>query len=117
MRALSGKLDADVVHYQWLTMPALDAYLLPAKRPRLLTAHYILSPNSSRRETKIAQRLFARMDAVIAHSEHGAARLRDEVEHRSLPASASSPTAPSTISPACPRRSRCQPSSRMPRAR
>jgi glycosyltransferase involved in cell wall biosynthesis len=79
MRGLSGKLDGDVVHYQWLTMPALDAYLLPAKRPRLLTAHYILSSNSSRRETKIAQRLFSRMDAVIAHSEHGAARLRDEV--------------------------------------
>jgi glycosyltransferase involved in cell wall biosynthesis len=79
MRGLSGRLDGDVVHYQWLTMPALDAYLLPAKRPRLLTAHYILSPNSSRRETKIAQRLFSRMDAVIAHSEHGAARLRDEV--------------------------------------
>jgi glycosyltransferase involved in cell wall biosynthesis len=79
MQGLRGKLEGDIVHYQWLTMPSLDAFLLPAKRPRLLTAHYILSPTPSRRETKIAKRLFSRMDAVVAHSEHGAARLRDEV--------------------------------------
>jgi glycosyltransferase involved in cell wall biosynthesis len=79
MRGLRGKVDGDVVHYQWLTMPALDARLLPPKRPRLLTAHYILPPSPSRRQTKVAQRLFGSMDAVIAHSEHGAARLRDEV--------------------------------------
>jgi glycosyltransferase involved in cell wall biosynthesis len=79
MRRLRGALSADVVHYQWLTMPTLDAHLLPAKRPRLLTAHYILPPNPSRRQTRAARRLFARMDAVIAHSEHGAERLRDEL--------------------------------------
>ena len=79
MRGLRGKLDGDVVHYQWLTMPVLDAPLLPAKRPRLLTAHYILSPRPSRREMKTARRLFSRMDAVVAHSEHGATRLREEV--------------------------------------
>jgi glycosyltransferase involved in cell wall biosynthesis len=79
MRRLRRALSADVVHYQWLTMPALDPYLLPAKRPRLLTAHYILPPSPSRRQTKVARRLFSRMDAIVAHSEHGAARLRDEV--------------------------------------
>jgi glycosyltransferase involved in cell wall biosynthesis len=79
MRRLRDALNADVVHYQWLTMPTLDAHLLPAKRPRLLTAHYILPPSPSRRETKAARRLFSRMDAVIAHSEHGATRLRDDV--------------------------------------
>ncbi len=79
MRGLSGKLDGDVAHYQWLTMPSLDAFLLPAKRPRLLTAHYILPPSPSRRQIKVARRLFSSMDAVIAHSEHGATRLRDEV--------------------------------------
>lgn len=79
MRRLRRELSTDVVHYQWLTMPSLDAHLLPAKRPRLLTAHYILPPSPSRRQRKVAQRLFSRMDAVIAHSEHGAARLRDEV--------------------------------------
>jgi glycosyltransferase involved in cell wall biosynthesis len=79
MLRLRGERDAAVVHYQWLTMPALDASLLPPKRPRLLTAHYILPPSPSRRQTATAHRLFSRMDAVIAHSEHGAARLRDEV--------------------------------------
>jgi glycosyltransferase involved in cell wall biosynthesis len=79
MQRLRGELDADVVHYQWLTMPALDTRLLPPKRPRLLTAHYILPPEPTRRQVGTARRLFTSMDAVIAHSEHGAARLRDEV--------------------------------------
>jgi len=79
MGRLRGELDADVVHYQWLTMPSLDALLLPPRRPRLLTAHYILPPAPTRRQTAGARRLFSRMDAVIAHSEHGAARLREEV--------------------------------------
>jgi len=79
MRGLRGRLDADVVHYQWLTMPTLDARLLPPQRPRLLTAHYILPPEPTRRQVATARRLFTSMDAVIAHSEHGAARLRGEV--------------------------------------
>jgi glycosyltransferase involved in cell wall biosynthesis len=79
MLRLRRTLDADVVHYQWLTMPALDAYLLPPARPRVLTAHYVLPPQPSRRDLATARRMFGRMDAVVAHSEHGAARLRDEV--------------------------------------
>jgi glycosyltransferase involved in cell wall biosynthesis len=71
--------DADVVHYQWLTVPALDALLLPRLRPRAMTAHYILPAAPSRRQVASARRVFGRMDAVVAHSEHGAARLRDEV--------------------------------------
>jgi glycosyltransferase involved in cell wall biosynthesis len=78
MLRLRGALDADVVHYQWLTMPALDAHLLPARRPRLITAHYILPSRPSRRQAARAARLFGRMDAVIAHSEQGARRLREE---------------------------------------
>jgi glycosyltransferase involved in cell wall biosynthesis len=71
--------DADVVHYQWLTAPALDSRLLPLLRPRVMTAHYILPPSPSRRQVSSARRVFDRMDAVVAHSEHGASRLRDEV--------------------------------------
>jgi glycosyltransferase involved in cell wall biosynthesis len=71
--------DADVVHYQWLTVPALDSLLLPPRRPRAMTAHYILPPRPSRRQVASARRVFGRMDAVVAHSEHGAARLREEV--------------------------------------
>lgn len=71
--------DADVLHYQWLTIPPLDVRLLPPLRPRLMTAHYILPPQPSRRQARSARRVFDSMDAVVAHSEHGAARLRDEV--------------------------------------
>jgi len=78
MLRLRRIVDADVVHYQWLTVPALDAHLLPPKRPRLITAHYVLPPRPSRRQVAIARGVFARMDGVVAHSEHGAARLRDQ---------------------------------------
>jgi glycosyltransferase involved in cell wall biosynthesis len=79
MLRLRGQLDADVVHYQWLTVPALDASLLPSLRPRVMTAHYILPPHPNRCQLATARRLFGRMDAVIAHSDHGASRLREEV--------------------------------------
>ncbi len=70
---------ADLVHYQWLTLPGLDRRLLPPTRPRVMTAHYILPPDASRRAARSAHKVFGAMDAVVAHSEHGAARLRDEV--------------------------------------
>lgn len=79
MWRLRRLLDADVVHYQWLTMPALDAHLLPPRRPRLITAHYILPPRPRRAQLASARRVFGHMDAVVAHSEHGAARLCDDV--------------------------------------
>jgi glycosyltransferase involved in cell wall biosynthesis len=75
-RAVAG---ADVVHYQWLTVPALDAALLPPRRPRLLTAHYVLPPGAGALRRAAARRAFERMVAVIAHSEHGARRLREEL--------------------------------------
>jgi glycosyltransferase involved in cell wall biosynthesis len=79
MLRLRREIDADVVHYQWLTMPALDARLLPPRRPRLITAHYVLPPQPTRRQASVARQLFGSMDAVVAHSEHGASRLREEV--------------------------------------
>jgi len=44
-----------------------------------MTAHYVLPPSPSRRQVAAARRVFGSMDAVVAHSEHGAGRLRDEV--------------------------------------
>jgi glycosyltransferase involved in cell wall biosynthesis len=79
MVRLRRLLDADVVHYQWLTVPRLDARLLPPRRPRLITAHYILPPRPSRRQVATARAVFGRMDGVVAHSDYGASRLRDEV--------------------------------------
>jgi glycosyltransferase involved in cell wall biosynthesis len=70
---------ADLVHYQWLTIPPLDVALLPPLRPRVMTAHYVLPPRPSRRQLLFARRAFGAMDAVVAHSQHGAARLRDQL--------------------------------------
>jgi len=69
----------DVVHYQWLTFPVLDALLLPPISPRVMTAHYVLPPTPSRRQVASARRAFGAMDAAVAHSEHGARRLRETV--------------------------------------
>jgi glycosyltransferase involved in cell wall biosynthesis len=79
MLRLRRALDGDVVHYQWLAVPALDVHLLPPCRPRVMTAHYILPPQASGRQVRSARRVFGAMDAVVAHSEHSAQRLRDEV--------------------------------------
>lgn len=72
MRRLRGALECDVVHYQWLTVPRLDRLLLPPKRPRVITAHYI--PEDDRGLSSDG-RIYREMDAVIAHSRRGAARL------------------------------------------
>ncbi len=58
--------DADVRHFQWLPVERIDAYLLPAARPRVLTMHNVI-----RREA-VDVRLAERMDAVIVHTRHGA---------------------------------------------
>jgi glycosyltransferase involved in cell wall biosynthesis len=79
LRFRRAAADADVTHYQWLTVPALDAMLLPPRRPRVMTAHHILPPRPSRQALRGARRAFGAMDAVVAHSEHGAARLRGEL--------------------------------------
>jgi glycosyltransferase involved in cell wall biosynthesis len=68
-------LRADVVHLQWLAVPQLDARLLPARRPLVLTAHDIL-PREPRPGQRDAQRrLYDRVDAVVVHSRHGRERL------------------------------------------
>jgi glycosyltransferase involved in cell wall biosynthesis len=65
---------ADVVHYQWLPIPALDRHLLAPKRPRVYTMHWRL-PEAGSRIARTLTRLLARMDAVVVHSEHGVRRL------------------------------------------
>jgi glycosyltransferase involved in cell wall biosynthesis len=70
---------ADVVHWQWLTVQPVDAYLLPPKRPRLLTAHDVVPREPRPGQVGATRRLLEKMDAVIVHSEHGAGRLRDEL--------------------------------------
>jgi glycosyltransferase involved in cell wall biosynthesis len=77
LRLRSHAERADVVHLQWVAAPALDRWLLPP-RPRVLTVH---DPPAASGPALAAQRaLFARMDALIAHSEAGALRLRELVD-------------------------------------
>jgi len=70
---------ADVVHFQWLPVQAIDAHLLPRRRPRVLTAHDVLPREPKPSQLAGQRRLYERMDAIVVHSEHGAGRLRDEL--------------------------------------
>jgi glycosyltransferase involved in cell wall biosynthesis len=82
-RAAEG---ADVVHFQWLTVQHLDRYLLPARRsadgvrrPLVLTAHDILPREPRPGQLEAQRRAYERFDAIVVHSEHGAARLTGEL--------------------------------------
>jgi glycosyltransferase involved in cell wall biosynthesis len=79
MRLRGAVRDADVVHFQWLALPQVDRLLLPPRRPRVLTGHDVLPREPRPGQLAATRRLLAAMDAVIVHSEHGAARLRAEV--------------------------------------
>ena len=76
---------ADVVHFQWLTVQPLDVHLPPLSLPRgrrpplVLTAHDVLPREPRPGQLRAQRRLYERVDAVVVHSEHGAARLRDEL--------------------------------------
>jgi glycosyltransferase involved in cell wall biosynthesis len=66
--------DADVRHYQWLPLEAIDGLLLPRRRPRVMTMHNVLRrerPGSA----MVTRRLAQSMDAVVVHTRHGAERL------------------------------------------
>jgi glycosyltransferase involved in cell wall biosynthesis len=77
MRRLSAHAaEADVVHLQWLSVPDLDRFLLPP-RPRAFTVHYPLPASALARRRQRA--VLSRMDALVAHSEFGAAELRELV--------------------------------------
>ena len=69
---------ADVVHFQWLPVQALDGLLLPRVRPRLLTAHDVLPREPRPGQLRGQKRLYERMDAIVVHSEHGRRRLIEE---------------------------------------
>lgn len=85
--ASRGARRADVVHFQWLTAQPLDVHLPPLalraghRPPLVLTAHDVLprEPRGGRVQSRAQRRLYERVDAVVVHSEHGAARLRDEL--------------------------------------
>lgn len=78
LRARRGAAHAEVVHYQWLTLPAVDAALLPRRPVKVWTAHGFLRASESAGPGSLegSRRALERMDAIVALSEFGADRLR-----------------------------------------
>lgn len=68
---------ADVRHYQWLSIEALDVALLSPARPRVLTMHNVLRRGDARRTVLVTRQLAQRMDAVVVHTRAGAQRLEE----------------------------------------
>ena len=81
VRARRRLAGADVEHWQWTTLPAVDRFLIGAGRdhPRVITLHYPLPKPGERRRLAAQRRYLDRFDAVVVHTEGAAARLRDEV--------------------------------------
>ncbi|HEY8303489.1 MAG TPA: glycosyltransferase family 4 protein [Solirubrobacteraceae bacterium] len=71
--------EADLVHFQWLPVQALDVHLLPGGRPLVLTSHDVLPREPRRGQLAAQRRLYDRFDAIVVHSERGRSRLVDEL--------------------------------------
>jgi glycosyltransferase involved in cell wall biosynthesis len=69
---------ADVAHFQWLAVQALDRVLLPKRVPVVLTAHDLLPREPRAGQVRAQARLYDAVEAIVVHSEFGRRRL---VEH------------------------------------
>lgn len=84
-RLARSSRSADVVHFQWLPLQAVDLRLvgprspLPWRSPMVLTAHDVIPREAGPAQRDAQRRLYARMDAVIVHSRHGRDRLVDDL--------------------------------------
>ena len=65
---------ADVIHFQWLAVQAVDRYLLPA-RPIVLTAHDLLPREPRPGQAWAQRRCYDAVDAVVVHSGYGRRQL------------------------------------------
>jgi len=82
LRARSLLAAVDVAHWQWLTIPPLDAALLGPRRegqPRVFTLHYPLPNRDQTSALRRQRRLLDHFDAIVVHTESGAERLRGDV--------------------------------------
>src|SRR5919108_2464087 len=66
--------EADIRHYQWLPLEALDAWLIPNVKPRVMTFHNVIRRGDGRRSAAVTRRLVERMDAGVVHTRHGKRR-------------------------------------------
>jgi glycosyltransferase involved in cell wall biosynthesis len=68
----AGGRGVDVVHYQWLTLEAVDAALLARGVPRVFTSHNVLRRGAGRLREEGARRVADAVDAVVVHTRAGA---------------------------------------------
>jgi glycosyltransferase involved in cell wall biosynthesis len=80
LRYRAAASAAELVHFQWLALQQIDGWLLPRRRPLVLTAHDLLPREGSAARRAAQRRLYRRFDAVIVHSEHGRERLSGELD-------------------------------------
>jgi len=71
----AGTRGADLVHYQWLTLEALDAFLLPAGVPRVFTSHNVLRRGTGRLREQGGRLVSSHVDAIVVHTRSGAREL------------------------------------------
>jgi glycosyltransferase involved in cell wall biosynthesis len=69
---------AEVVHFQWLAVQAVDRWLLP-DRPTVLTAHDLLPREARPGQAWAQRRLYDAVDAVVVHSMYGRSLLVDRL--------------------------------------
>lgn len=70
LRYRSLARGADVVHFQWLTVQAVDRWLLP-DRPTVLTSHDLLPREPRPGQAWAQRRLYDAVEAVVVHSAYG----------------------------------------------
>ncbi len=75
-----GGRDVDVVHYQWLTIEALDAALLARGVPRVFTSHNVLRRGGGRLREAGPRRVAAAADALVVHTRGSAHALTERYD-------------------------------------
>jgi glycosyltransferase involved in cell wall biosynthesis len=79
-----GRATPDVVHVQWLALPQVDVRLR-FRAPSVFTAHDLL-PRRTAARRDLWQRLLARFDRVVVHTERGREALAElGVDARVIP--------------------------------
>jgi glycosyltransferase involved in cell wall biosynthesis len=71
-----GLRRADIVHFQWMTLPEIDRWMLRARGRLVYTAHDLVPRRSGRRE-RAWEQLYERFDRIVVHSETGLATLAE----------------------------------------
>jgi len=75
-----GGGGVDVVHYQWLTIEALDAALLARGVPRVFTSHNVLRRGAGRLREAGPRRVAVAADALVVHTRGSASAMTERYD-------------------------------------